>query len=203
MYVIFVEFEPEHDICHILAGDLHCILVPIDEGDPDEKDKIVRNNAGKALSLPAQVPGGAGDGGGRGRSGVLPGAGNDTPSANQTSTSSRRRHPSRNRRRPMMTPSATTTSTSSPWTRRTSPPSRQKLQDLPVDGGGGRAGRQAADLRHRRPGKTVPFRRAHLPHALRRGLVDGHTLARLPAGQPAQGRRAALQREIRALRNAL
>ena len=48
--------------------------------------------------------------------------------------------------------------------------------------------RQAADDRHRHLLSVVPARGARLPHALRRGLVDGHPVAGLPAGRPDQAR---------------
>ena len=44
--------------------------------------------------------------------------------------------------------------------------------------------------------------RAHLPPALRRSLVDGHPLDGFPAVQAAQTGRAAVQRQLRALRDA-
>ena len=44
-------------------------------------------------------------------------------------------------------------------------------------------------------------RGAHLSAALRRGLVDGDPLGRLPAGRPAQARRAPGQRQVRRLRD--
>ncbi len=49
--------------------------------------------------------------------------------------------------------------------------------------------------------KEFPIGRAHLPHALRRGLVDGHPLGRLSACRAARQGGAARQRQVRRLRN--
>ena len=46
-------------------------------------------------------------------------------------------------------------------------------------------------------------RGAHLPAALRRGMVDGGALGRLPARRPDQALRADVAREVRAVRDAL
>ena len=49
---------------------------------------------------------------------------------------------------------------------------------------------------------VVPARGARVPHALRRGLVDGHPVAGLPAGRPDQAAGADRQREIRRVHDA-
>ncbi len=50
-----------------------------------------------------------------------------------------------------------------------------------VDGGDRGRGEEAAVARHRRPDEARTARGAHLSHALRRGLVDGDPVGRLPA----------------------
>ena len=79
---------------------------------------------------------------------------------------------------------------------------RAHAQDQALDGQGRRPRRQAGRLRPRRPHQARPARGAHLPHALRRRLVDGDPLGRLAAGRDPQARRAAGQRQVRRLRDA-
>ena len=73
---------------------------------------------------------------------------------------------------------ATTTTTSSAPTRTTPPrtPARFRTRPWTVSFEG--EIEQPADGRHRRPPELVPARGAHLPDALRRGLVDGDPVGR-------------------------
>ncbi len=57
-------------------------------------------------------------------------------------------------------------------------------------------------VRPRRPPTAQPARRARLPHALRRGLVDGHSVGRLLAVEAARRGRADGRREVRRVRDA-
>ena len=57
----------------------------------------------------------------------------------------------------------------------------QRAQAAAVVGEGGRGVRQAGHLQHRGHPQVVPARGAHLPAALRRGVVDGDPVDRLPA----------------------
>ena len=59
--------------------------------------------------------------------------------------------------------------------------SRPRPWTVQVDGACDKPG----DLRHRRHPQVVPARGAHLPPALRGGLVDGHPLGRVPARRAA------------------
>ena len=62
--------------------------------------------------------------------------------------------------------------------------------------------RQARRLRPRRSHQGHRAGGAHLPDALRRRLVDGHPVDRRAAGERAQARRSAGQRQVRRLRDA-
>ena len=65
-----------------------------------------------------------------------------------------------------------------------------------------RRGPPAAGARRRRPHAAVSARGAHLPHAVRRGVVHGHPLARVsPLGAPEAGR-AHVERPLRRLHDA-
>ena len=71
--------------------------------------------------------------------------------------------------------------------------SRQELREVPdlaVVGHGRRALQQARNLYARRHPQAASARGARLPHALRRSLVDGHSLGWLPARRPAEAVRA-------------
>ena len=59
-----------------------------------------------------------------------------------------------------------------------------------------RHGREGAGDRHRRPDQEDDARGAPLPHALRRGLVDGGAVVGLPDGQAGGAREAAVVGEI-------
>ena len=60
----------------------------------------------------------------------------------------------------------------------------------PLDGHRSRARSRTPQVHRRRSAaQMVPARRAHLPYALRRGLVDGHSVGRLSVGRPAEARR--------------
>ncbi len=54
-----------------------------------------------------------------------------------------------------------------------------------LDGRDRGRGREAAGRRHRPPARLVPARGARVPHALRRGVVDGDPVGRLPARRAA------------------
>jgi sulfoxide reductase catalytic subunit YedY len=71
------------------------------------------------------------------------------------------------------------------------------LKPRPWSMQGRRGVRQAGHLQPRRHPEVVPARRAHLPHALRRGVVDGHSVGRLPAGRLREALRADLEGEVR------
>ena len=71
-----------------------------------------------------------------------------------------------------------------------------------VEGQDRRPGRQTRRLRLRRPRQARGAGGAHLPHALRGGLVDGDPVDRLPALGSAEAGRAAGQRQVRGLRDA-
>ena len=76
-----------------------------------------------------------------------------------------------------------------------------KLTTQPLDGQDRRPGRQARRLPARGHPRAGDAGGADLPPALRRGLVDGDPLGRLPAGRPAQAGRAAGQRQVRGVRD--
>ena len=76
------------------------------------------------------------------------------------------------------------------------------LQDPAVDGRGRGRGQEARQVRHRGPAQAQRAGRAHLPPALRRGLVDGDPVGRLFAGRADQEGRAAGQRQVRGVRHA-
>ena len=93
-------------------------------------------------------------------------------------------HPTSRRRRTATSP-PTTTSTSSASTRATRRRTRGSLRTAAVDGRGrgrGRASRRSIDIDD--AARLVPARGARLPHALRRGVVDGDPVGRLPARRP-------------------
>ena len=75
------------------------------------------------------------------------------------------------------------------------------LKTRPWTRGRRRRGQEARHLGPRRAAQAGADGRAHLPHALRRGLVDGDPLGRLLAGRADQARRAHRQRQVRAVRD--
>ena len=93
----------------------------------------------------------------------------------------------------------TTTSTSSARTRTDPAENAKKLQDASVDGRR-RWRRQAADLRARRPAQARAGGPG-LPAPVRRGLVDGHSVARHSARRRAQAGRAGARRQVRGVRH--
>ncbi len=60
---------------------------------------------------------------------------------------------------------------------------RQRVENAPVDGQARWRGRERADRRHRHVDQNNWARRAALPTPLRRSLVDGDSLDRLPAAR--------------------
>ena len=84
----------------------------------------------------------------------------------------------------------TTTSTSSARTRptRRRTPARSSTRPWTVSFEGEIAKPQT--VAHRRPAEVVPARGARLPDALRRGVVDGDPVGRLPARRPREAPRA-------------
>ena len=73
----------------------------------------------------------------------------------------------------------------------------REVQAAPVDRESLRRGRADRHLRAGRPAATPRARGTHLPAALRRSLVDGHSVGRIPARRPAQALRAELARQVR------
>ena len=65
-----------------------------------------------------------------------------------------------------------------------------------------RAGRQAGQLRHRRVHQAVRARGAHLPHALRRGVVVRDSVGRDSDGRRDQARRADVESGVRRVHHA-
>ena len=81
-------------------------------------------------------------------------------------------------------------------------PARRRAAAAPLDGDRRRRGEEAAHPRRRRALEALPARGAGLPDALRRGLVDGDPLGRLPARRPAPPGRADLEGPVRGLPDA-
>ena len=77
---------------------------------------------------------------------------------------------------------------------------RRRAEDAAVDGDDRRAGREERDHRRRRPGQGDRPRGAALPPPLRRSVVDGDPLDRLPAARAGRAGEAALGGQICALR---
>ena len=109
---------------------------------------------------------------------------------------------SRTRRTPGKTSPATTTSTSSAPTSPTRPRTARTLRAEPVDRHDRRRVRGQGHVRARGHAQVDAARGARLPDALRRGVVDGHSVGRLPAGRPDQARQADLEREVRRVHDA-
>ena len=78
---------------------------------------------------------------------------------------------------------------------------RERAEDPPVDGEARRHGREGADGRHRYADQDDGARGAALPSPLRRGLVDGDSLDRLPAEEAGRVRQAAVVGEVRPVRD--
>ena len=68
----------------------------------------------------------------------------------------------------------------------------ERAEDASLDGQARRPGREGADRRHRRADQDDGARGASLSPSLRRGLVDGDSLDRLPAAQAGRVRQAAV-----------
>ena len=125
-------------------------------------------------------------------------AAKDNPASGLAPLSRAAPSPPKRSRRHSATSPATTTITSSALRRATRRecwlPQDQALDDLVR-----RRNQEAADRRHRRSLEMVPARGAHLPHALRRGLVDGHPVDRISARRSHQAARAHREGQVRGL----
>jgi hypothetical protein len=73
---------------------------------------------------------------------------------------------------------------------------RWKLQTEALDDQNRQHGRQAADIRSRSADQDVPAGGAGLPDALRRGLVDGHSVGWVRVVEAAGCSRAAWKRQV-------
>ena len=154
-------------------------------GEVVRRARSVRDHAAPPLPEAARVPGarrGSGGGDGCARAGPRGGGGGraaaaDAPHGLQEGT----RSGPTNRRRPTRTSPATTTTTSSAPTRTDPAANAGKFKTRPWKVTVRGRDREAPDGRHRRPAEVVPARGARLPHALRRGVVDGDPVDRLSA----------------------
>ena len=79
---------------------------------------------------------------------------------------------------------------------------RTLAEDEAVDGEDRRPGQQAGRLSARRHPEARNARRSHLSAAVRRAVVDGDSVGRLSAGEPAQAHRAEVEREVRRVHDA-
>ena len=140
---------------------------------------------------------------GRRRDAVGGRAGAAWPEARERQTQPVQRHQTRSRTPGSRSPPTTTTTSSAP-TRTIRRSTRKSFKTEPWTVAGRRRVRQARRrTRSKTSSRVQTLEERIYRHALRRGVVDGHSVGRLPAGELDQAGRADRQSEVRRVLHAV